>query len=236
MAIIGIASPFVVIPLQTRSFYNTYWLDTQWFYCRCHTPPNEELLQRVTLAGNKVYDKVVIPLQTRSFYNMLVDIRTGEAKVVIPLQTRSFYNYYVGIQAQSDELSYPSKRGASTTRENPQRVLLLRVVIPLQTRSFYNRTLRKSARKRKSCHTPPNEELLQLGYGFSVVQALMLSYPSKRGASTTEPFLHGNEPAPCCHTPPNEELLQRLWPTKKCASVGCHTPPNEELLQPLNSQ
>ena len=136
------------------------------------------------------------------------------SKVVIPLQTRSFYNYEIGsLTKQSCKLSYPSKRGASTTFRATSRSMTGQVVIPLQTRSFYNiATATVCGTLKLSCHTPPNEELLQ-----------------------QTPFPYGIDFL-CCHTPPNEELLQLgtyenvdvteklSYPSKRGASTTKRTP------------
>ena len=81
------------------------------------------------------------------------------------------------------------------------------VVIPLQTRSFYNAQVEEEGRQKVSCHTPPNEELLQRleGYGevgFSVV--IPLQTRSFYNTHVSDP----KDKQTGCHTPPNEELLQ----------------------------
>ena len=85
-----------------------------------------------------------------------------------------------------DKLSYLSKRKDSTTRKLPPRLLTI-----------------------KSCHTSPNERILQ---------------PST--TTTTTKMKKG------CHTSPNERILQLCWRNCNCKSYSCcHTSPNERILQ-----
>ena len=108
-------SQLVVIPIQTIGFYNR----------------NEY--------GIFVFLEVVIPIQTIGFYNALLSVEQIDYdKVVIPIQTIGFYNRKLGpYRLHNRELSYLSKRQASTTRLS--RVSSsARVVIPIQTIGFYN--------------------------------------------------------------------------------------------------
>ena len=69
-------------------------------------------------------------------------------KVVIPIQTISFYN--------RRRAGFPDK--------------FLKVVIPIQTISFYNPQKQNNYEKDISCHTYPNDKLLQharLGYRYT---------------------------------------------------------------------
>ena len=110
--------------------------------------------------------------------------------------------------------------------------------------------------KDSSCHTSPNERLLQLIEAQSewVRQRLsylskrkasttsssvlisnlirLLSYLSKRKASTTGMISVEGRPSISCHTSPNERLLQRWQLSALSAHFWCcHTSPNERLLQ-----
>ena len=83
--------------------------------------------------------EVVIPLQTKSFYNRPNCKPMAQSIVVIPLQTKGFYNLSTVVENKNFlVLSYLSKRKASTTSWTGA-VFVLSV----------------------SCHTPPNERLLQ---------------------------------------------------------------------------
>ena len=109
--------------------------------------------------------------------------------VVIPIQTISFYN----------DLGTLSYEWAD-------------VVIPIQTISFYNDAANTSFAVTASCHTYPNDKLLQL------------SRPSNRDASDIS-----------CHTYPNDKLLQLSGVQGSWDSSGCHTYPNDKLLQLFTS-
>ena len=102
--------------------------------------------------------KVVIPIQTISFYNNIREIRkVNTFKVVIPIQTISFYN-----------------------RNNGDMDSLVHVVIPIQTISFYNTWYALGGMILKSCHTYPNDKLLQHHHPLKGQQLQKLSYLSKR--------------------------------------------------------
>ena len=84
-------------------------------------------------------------------------------------------------------LSYLSKRKDSTTHLRVSgNKLQSFVVIPLQTKGFYNQfgILRHRPLK-LSCHTSPNERILQLRLGVQGMWCNKLSYLSKRKDSTT---------------------------------------------------
>ena len=110
---------------------------------------------------------------------------------------------------QRFKLSYLSKREASTTQKVQDVLSYSSVVIPLQTKGFYNReqryqpwywcwvviplqtkgfyntySIQKKVAK-SSCHTSPNERLLQLRRCRMCCLTVRLSYLSKRKASTT---------------------------------------------------
>ena len=68
----------VVIPLQTKGFYNLQKLIVTTQQLSCHTSPNERLLQRKNWALSSTKCSVVIPLQTKGFYNS----RCWEVKLV----------------------------------------------------------------------------------------------------------------------------------------------------------
>ena len=127
----------------------------------CHTYPNDKLLQQTVLAGQTVVF-VVIPIQTISFYNLMSRVDLFTLKVVIPIQTISFYN------------SPPPRKTSMPT-----------VVIPIQTISFYNSPTKCTWKWKRSCHTYPNDKLLQ--HLVTMWTDLEMS----------------------CHTYPNDKLLQR---------------------------
>ena len=106
-------------------------------------------------------------------------------------------------------LSYLSKWKVSTTPKADAVSQWVFVVIPLQMKGFYNFSDRvRSDFGSKSCHTSPNERLLQLGLSMPKFKVNELSYLSKWKASTT---IDGNcycSFVCCCHTSPNERLLQ----------------------------
>ena len=133
-------------------------------------------------------------------------------------------------------LSYPSKRGASTTFDKKAYAAMVKVVIPLQTRSFYNFEVEKIYQtsiklsypsKRGASTTLPLPPCDVCGRVVIPLQTRSfynkmkigisdignkLSYPSKRGASTTQWNDHHTRLIWRCHTPPNEELLQPVAP------------------------
>ena len=74
--------------------------------------------------------------------------------------------------------------------------------------SFYNDSYVKGYHLGESCHTHPNDELLQ-----------------RRNLQDSI------EHAFCCHTHPNDELLQPRMDCDSRQKDSCHTHPNDELLQ-----
>ena len=103
----------------------------------CHTYPNDKLLQPARL-WILSFRWVVIPIQTISFYNGCSSSRGARQVVVIPIQTISFYN--------CDLYDIPED---------------LEVVIPIQTIGFYNMITASAVGLIGSCHTYPNDRLLQ---------------------------------------------------------------------------
>ena len=166
--------------------------------------------------------------------------------VVIPTQTIGFYNSTVSTENQPTKSchTYPNDRLLQ-----PQEYMSL--VLNCCHTPPNERLLQQSQELYHvcgGCHTPPNERLLQLnktikqtwkvviplqtkGFYNSKIEGkyvVLLSYPSKRKASTTD--IDDWLMKLCCHTPPNERLLQQ--PLKiKIMRYCCHTPPNERLLQ-----
>ena len=152
----------VVIPLQTRGFYNSQRILWKW-------------------------DTVVIPLLTRGFYNLALPqvLRRRESCHTPPNERLLQLNDFIRTNVLHG-LSYPSKREASTTCRRWFGAGLRTVVIPLQTRGFYNIMKKISVAVLLCCHTPPNERLLQLSGEKIISSDFSLSYPSKREASTTK--------------------------------------------------
>ena len=130
----------VVIPLQTKGFYNNDKLDRTVGFTSCHTSPNERLLQRwdVTVVVQSLSchtspnERLLqlcrgqIPSGRRFLLSYLSKRKASTTpsflgiremrKVVIPLQTKGFYNKLNGVVAGTKTLlSYLSKRKASTT-------------------------------------------------------------------------------------------------------------------------
>ena len=69
-------------------------------------------------------------------------------------------------------------------------------------------------------------------FGFPKRHHFVLSYPSKRQASTTSIRVIGAEDVGSCHTHPNDRLLQLLLRILCFRHQGCcHTHPNDRLLQ-----
>ena len=123
----------------------------------CHTYPNDKLLQLVSVGGETREESChTYPndklLQQRHARPPMV----GE-NVVIPIQTISFYNLH-----------------------KPRVVEALEVVIPIQTISFYNTENIGKEKFTKSCHTYPNDKLLQLASQRTYYYNNVLSYLSKR--------------------------------------------------------
>ena len=56
-----------------------------------------------------------MPIQTTGFYNSYGKGRLQFVRVVIPIQTTGFYNEVEDLVPGTIQLSYPSKRQASTT-------------------------------------------------------------------------------------------------------------------------
>ena len=145
----------------------------------------------------------------RSFYNLLVATAYDADKVVIPLQTRSFYNgSFAALSAEcecchtppNEELlqrSTESEETSTMSCHTPPNEELLQHGIDYKMRCEIeschtppNEELLQPSGyvitpSVLSCHTPPNEELLQLNVNATTTEYTPLSYPSKRGASTT---------------------------------------------------
>ena len=84
----------VVIPLQTKGFYNREQRYQPWYWCWVVIPLQTKGFYNVHMLGIGTRTSgVVIPLQTKGFYNDLE--KAGKyviMSVVIPLQTKGFYN------------------------------------------------------------------------------------------------------------------------------------------------
>ena len=102
------------------------------------------------------------------------------AAVVIPIQTTGFYNL-VEDRRRNVELSYPSKRQASTTKV-PMQCSLVMLSYPSKRQASTTHLQREQ--HRECCHTHPNNRLLQRDYS-------------------------GNKKHFGCHTHPNDRLLQQ---------------------------
>ena len=145
-----------------NGFYNRETPRPPSYLVCCHTAPNERLLQHISPRRMGCSLHVVIPLQMNGFYNRetprppsyLVCCHTAPNErllqhisprrmgcslhVVIPLQMNGFYNGNNNFNFQ-----------------------LQLVVIPLQMNGFYNDPETQTGAVCKSCHTAPNERLLQ---------------------------------------------------------------------------
>ena len=193
--------------LQHRTDRCTPWLGG------CHTYPNDKLLQHQKNSA-KARCEVVIPIQTISFYNTITNtvkeyvpschtypndkllqldgetLRDTNGHVVIPIQTISFYN--------EDNHGYD--------------INLFGVVIPIQTISFYNKIPTSLVGVTLSCHTYPNDKLLQQRIREILPFIMFVVIPIQ----TISFYNMGANPSPSessqsCHTYPNDKLLQ---PTK----------------------
>ncbi len=151
----------VVIPLQTRGFYN---------------------IALGFITG--ILIKVVIPLQTRGFYNP-TERETNSIPVVIPLQTRGFYNAAANDIVHRSKLSYPSKREASTTVELEKWKLEKAVVIPLPNERLLQHNKKRHSPDAHKLSYPSKREDSTTRDETTFEWLDELSYPSKREASTT---------------------------------------------------
>ena len=82
----------VVIPLQTRGFYNANRMSARQLVIKLSYPSKREASTTMDGSGSMFVGNVVIPLQTRGFYNSDEGFSALVDTVVIPLQTRGFYN------------------------------------------------------------------------------------------------------------------------------------------------
>ena len=119
---------------------------------------NEQILHPPALV-------VVIPIQTTGFYNEGETLRNGEInKVVIPIQTTGFYNFLQSRAAQSSTVVIPIQTtGFYNMTRQGMACGILKVVILIQTTGFYNWSRWRLRTLSQSCHTHPNDRLLQPG-------------------------------------------------------------------------
>ena len=109
--------------------------------------------------------------------------------------TKGFINHW-----SCNGLSYLSKRQTSTTYLTAESDGTYEVVIPIQTIDFYNLKEQGVLMRSLSCHTYPNDRLLQRTSSASLYTQKKLSYLSKRQTSTTKKH----------HTPTLTEKLSYL--------------------------
>ena len=177
----------VVIPIQTTGFYNFEELSYDENGNRCHTHPNDRILQLHKNDSKPRYD-----LSCHTHPNdRLLQLVTANTKsvglsVVIPIQTTGFYN-------KPRDIGNPKHHSCHT---HPNDRLLQRPRAPLM--SFVAKVVYPS--KRQASTTTVRDA--------SFLSQVQLSYPSKRQASTTEVQSEMEYVKKSCHTHPNDRLLQ----------------------------
>ena len=105
------------------------------------------------------------------------------------------------------------------------------VVIPIQAIGFYNRLTWLRQSMRRSCHTYPNDRLLQLNHCVVATVSAQVVIPIQTiGFYNAVPKL-STPSSRRCHTYPNDRLLQPKEAPLLQDGGSCHTYPNDRLLQ-----
>ena len=128
----------------------------------CHTHPSDRLLQRWRFALDRYSVKLSYPSKRQASTTCRrVPTRTLLVSCHTHPSDRLLQRWRFALDRYSVKLSYPSKRQASTTVTHRGKTYNFDVVIPIQTTGFHNTDCRLYLLLGQSCHTHPNDRLLQ---------------------------------------------------------------------------